>query len=215
MKKITILFSFITLLIGTVQSQTINCGNLCILNIGIDTIGSNELNVTVYNGDTTFIDYPSVVVVSNTGDTIGNIDNYFFLFGQAGMDTVIHNIPTNLDSLPSPFTCTVYYTNNMTNQTCSYSYPMNCTAGINEIGVNEHHVSIFPNPTTSNFTIDLGGPIMENAKVSIYNEIGQMVKWLSTRETHISLDRTELSNGIYFVTVDIGNERITKKLIVE
>ena len=106
------------------QAQVFSCSSLCIQSISIDT-ANNELDVTVINAGTEQVNYPVIVVVDTAGDTIANINADFYLFAQLGNDTVTHDLPTTLDSLPSNFTGTVYVTDAIYDTTCSYSYPMN------------------------------------------------------------------------------------------
>ena len=137
MKKITLLFALFILFLNTNKAQTINCPAFCVLNITIDTVGSNTLNVTIYNGDTMNVNYPTVVVTNSVGDTVGNIDTAFFFFAQLAGDTIVHNIPTSLDSLNSGFTGIVYLRDGIYLSTCAFNYPMNCTVGIKELVRNQ------------------------------------------------------------------------------
>lgn len=214
MKKITCLFSILLLITFISKSQTFNCSNFCILGITIDTVGPNTLNVTIYNGDSTFVNYPSVVVVNTAGDTVGNINNYFFFFGQPGMNTLVHNIPTTLDSLSPSFTGTVYYTDNSTNQTCSFSYPMSCTVGIKEMIAGNNMITVFPNPASSEINISISN-FEHQAVIKIFNEYGQLVKSVATNYTTAKIDCNGLSNGIYFITVESENTITKSKFVIQ
>ena len=130
MKKLTALF--FPLMFSITSYSQINCSQICILNIGnLDTV-NNTLDVTIYNGNTDHINYPSVMLVDMNGDTVANIDNIFYFFTHPAQDTLVHTIPTTLANIPNGFTCTVYLRDNLTDSVCSYSYPMNCTLAINE-----------------------------------------------------------------------------------
>ncbi len=69
-------------------------------------------------------------------------------------------------------------------------------------------VYIYPNPTSNTFSIDLKNEVLE--KATIYNQLGQKVKEVTTNEVNIS----NLSNGIYFVKIiaQSGNAA-TKKVV--
>ncbi len=69
--------------------------------------------------------------------------------------------------------------------------------------------SISPNPTTNIFTIDLRNAILE--KAIIYNQSGQQVKEVTTKEVNIS----NLSNGIYFVKITSQSGKIAVKKVIK
>ena len=165
MKKITLLFALSFLIISSSRAQTITCSNFCVLSITIDTVGVNTLKVTVFNGDTLNINYPVVVVTNAAGDTVGNKDTAFFFFAQLAGDTVIHSIPTTLDSLGTAFTGTVYYRDGISHSTCSFAYPMNCTVGIKEVVAENNSLTTYPNPASNNVIVNLSN--LNNQKVTI------------------------------------------------
>jgi hypothetical protein len=212
MKKF-ILLAIVLFSINSAKSQTMNCGNFCVLNISIDTV-NNELDVTIYNGDTNHVNYPIVVVTNAAGDTVGNINNSFFLFAQLAGDTVVHQIPTTLDSLAAGFTGTVYLTDPMDSTTCMFSYPMSCTVGVNEIAA-FHEVSVYPNPASDQITIDLHKIQSQNASIRIFDTRGALQKSYYTSESQLLINRDGLGSGMYFVVIIAGNERFTNKLIIK
>jgi len=213
MKKHLLLFCSLFLFLAA-QAQTVNFVNMCVLNITIDTTGTNELNVTIYNGDTVHVNYPTVVVVNTSGDTVGNINNNFYLFAQLPGDTVTHVIPTSLDSLPTGFTCSVYFTDQVWDTTYMFSYPMSCTVGINEAYVTGS-INVYPNPATDNITIDMKKPANQQARITIYDITGKELKSYSTPDDRLSINRDGLENGMYFITVVTNKQRYTSKLIVK
>jgi len=69
-------------------------------------------------------------------------------------------------------------------------------------------ISIFPNPTSDTFMIDLKGETLE--KVIFYNQLGQKIKEVTSNEVDVS----KLSNGIYFVKITSeSGKTATKKII--
>ncbi|HEY0029204.1 MAG TPA: T9SS type A sorting domain-containing protein [Bacteroidia bacterium] len=198
----------------TSKAQVMNCGSFCILNINnIDTL-SNELDVTVYNDDTNFVNYPIVVVVNSIGDTVANINNTFYFFGHPAGDTVVHTIPTTLDSIPVGFTGTVYFSDGLFDTTCSYSYPMACSVGLYEYAANNNSLSVYPNPASTTINICFGKS-NSTAIISLYDASGRAVRNFTTTEKNISIDRGDLRSGIYFVNAIIGDQRLTKKIVLE
>ncbi|HAP01835.1 MAG TPA: hypothetical protein DCQ93_07935 [Bacteroidetes bacterium] len=77
-----------------------------------------------------------------------------------------------------------------------------------------------PNPAdnTTSFTINLSKP--SSVKVEVTNILGEVVSTLpgtnyKSGMSNINLNVSSLSSGIYFYTVTVGNESVTKKMIVD
>ncbi|MGZ4049432.1 MAG: T9SS type A sorting domain-containing protein [Bacteroidia bacterium] len=219
MKKITLLFIFISVLTLSNKAQIINCSNFCILSIGnLDTIGQNRLDVTISNGvfynDSNIVNYPTIVVVNSLNDTVANKNDYFYLPVQSPDSTVTQTIPTTLDSIPFGFTGTVYLRDRVYNTTCSFPYPMTCTAGIHELTATPV-MSIYPNPATTNITISLGNLKNKEALFTMYDDTGKKVRSFNSSSPENIIDRGNLPGGIYFINVLVGDKQLTKKIILE
>jgi hypothetical protein len=215
-KKLLLLSIAIIAFTFTSKSQNITCGSFCILNIdNIDTVGSNTLDVTIFNGDSVFVNYPIVVVTDALGDTIANIDNLYFFFGQLPGDTVAHTIPTSLDSIPAGFTGTIYLDDPTDSLApCMFSYPMSCTVGINELASNISF-NIYPNPATTIINIDFTEIKSAVATINIYDLTGKIVRSISTTERLSSIERGDLRSGIYFIQLVTAENVLTKKIVLE
>lgn len=215
MKKITLLFIFISVFAFSSKAQ-VYCGNFCVIGINnIDTIGVNTLDVTIYNGDSHQVNYPTIVVTNALGDTVANIEDYFYLFAHMPGDTLTQTIPTSLDSIPAGFTGTVYLTDRIYSSTCAFSYPMTCTSlGIDELATNSA-MTIYPNPATTTINISLSELKNNQAHFTMYDATGKRVKSFSSFAAENSIDRDDLPSGIYFITVLIGDKQLTKKIVLE
>lgn len=92
-------------------------------------------------------------------------------------------------------------------------------SGKNGVGINENtdknFLSIFPNPLISSTTIQTMGNLT-NATLSIYNAFGQKVKQVNNISGQtISLSRSALPGGLYFIRLTEGGKIIAvKKLII-
>jgi Secretion system C-terminal sorting domain len=214
MKKIILLFLFLAAFGFTNKAQVLNCGNFCILSIDSLVTSDSTLNVTIYNGDTNQVNYPIVIVTNSTGDTVANIDQLFYFFEQPAGDTLVHTIRTSLTSIPVGFTGTVYITDPLYHITCSHSYPMSCTVGINEL-VAANSISIYPNPSEGDINISLGDLKNNEALITLFDATGKMVRSISTYTNQSTLERGDLAKGIYFMRVLIGDKQLTKKLILQ
>jgi len=80
--------------------------------------------------------------------------------------------------------------------------------------VNEHKKQdfiVYPNPTSDKLSI---AGLTENSKYRIFNIQGQLV--LSGEvNTYETIDITSCKNGLYFITVELNNQKITRKIIKE
>lgn len=97
----------------------------------------------------------------------------------------------------------------------------NSVVGIEKVNVLESNFSIYPNPTnTGSASIQFSSDSkFENASLYVSNILGEKVQKvfageLNETEYRFDINTSELSPGIYFVTLRSGARRITKKLIV-
>jgi hypothetical protein len=206
-----LLISFFTVFSFATKAQTINCNSFCVLGMTLDTI-SDRLHVTIANNDTNFVNYPTVVVTNTAGDTVGNRENAFYLFGQPANDTTDHNISTTLTSLSSSFTGFVYLTDQVWDITCMFSFPMTCTVGINEY-VSEDNFLIYPNPATDKFTVGLNNSKNKSVDVTIIDITGKIVKRYLTNSDNLIIDRDGIQSGLYFISVVSEGQRRTNKVV--
>jgi alpha-tubulin suppressor-like RCC1 family protein len=91
---------------------------------------------------------------------------------------------------------------------------LNVTA-VNEIA-DENIFSIFPNPSTGKFTIQSSEKI---SSLTIKNELGQTIYSESKKdfagEYNSTIDLSNQPKGVYFIDMLCGNERRTRKIILE
>ncbi|MEI6019864.1 MAG: T9SS type A sorting domain-containing protein [Bacteroidota bacterium] len=92
--------------------------------------------------------------------------------------------------------------------------------GINEIQANNVSQSlVYPNPANGNAFVKLTLSKNENVQISVMNIVGQVVKTTSANgnvgENNIQFDLSGLNSGVYMVTVKVGNNNSTKKIVVE
>ncbi len=79
-------------------------------------------------------------------------------------------------------------------------------------------ISIFPNPSASQVTLNLTLFQSSEVIIEIYNDIGQLVQLLSSQVFEagaqtISIDNTNLSKGVYFIKVLVNKQESMHKLI--
>jgi aminopeptidase N len=79
--------------------------------------------------------------------------------------------------------------------------------------------SLYPNPSNGNVTIQINSYSNgNNSKIIVYNIKGMIVYENSFQNTENQFERIvplqNLSNGIYLLTILSGQEKVTKKLII-
>lgn len=78
--------------------------------------------------------------------------------------------------------------------------------------------SVSPNPNNGLFHLDLTSKTSKTYSLSVRNSIGQIV-YTDNISVNGSLSRnmdlTNVDKGLYFVTLDNGSERLTKKIIIQ
>lgn len=80
---------------------------------------------------------------------------------------------------------------------------------------NESNFSIYPNPANDQLTIDVENGVTQNLSLTIYNEIGGVVKTVSIHQIKQQFDISELSNGFYLVELKSLNGSSVQKLTIE
>jgi hypothetical protein len=74
----------------------------------------------------------------------------------------------------------------------------------------ENAVSIFPNPTTSRFTVE--GQGMNH--IAVYNLMGQKVYEMECRGESVDINLSDAESGIYMVRISTVNGEVTKRITV-
>jgi hypothetical protein len=77
---------------------------------------------------------------------------------------------------------------------------------------------LLPNPARLSTTIHLLNSVDKKCSITLYKLNGEKVREINTGSlsgrNFIILSTPELCNGIYFVVMDTGNDRITRKLVI-
>ena len=84
---------------------------------------------------------------------------------------------------------------------------------------NDFAFNLFPNPANKKITLSLNLAKTENVSIKITNMLGQLeesesVNRLNSGKNEYSYDVSNISNGVYFITLSSENLRATKKLII-
>ena len=99
-------------------------------------------------------------------------------------------------------------------------YPIICGDIISGISKNlglSNSINIMPNPSTGLFNIVATLPSTQDLSVTVTNAIGQIIvsnKYNSILTDVINLDLSNQSNGVYFVTLSNGQDKMVQRLIL-
>ncbi len=212
MRKLFLMIAICAFFSDNVSSQIMNCSQFCVLNMTIDTV-NDELDVTIYNGDTNQVNYPTVYVVDMIGDTVGNAGGSFFLFAHGAGDTITHVIPTTLDSLPASFSGTIHFRDQIWDTSCAFTYPMLCNpASIYEKFIPDAFTA-YPNPSAADISIRFNRLGVKS--ITLFDHSGKVILRNSTSEEYMILKKGDLSNGLYFLEAIIDGKRYTEKVIFQ
>lgn len=80
--------------------------------------------------------------------------------------------------------------------------------GVNEQA--ENGISIFPNPTTSRFTVE--GASMNH--IAVYNLVGQKVYEMDCQGESVDINLSNAETGVYMVRISTVNGEVTKRITV-
>ena len=91
------------------------------------------------------------------------------------------------------------------------------STGVNSNSINDGKVNIFPNPASDLIAIQIKDLVKENYDVVLYDVTGKLVeqKTLYQGSTIVYFDTKTLYSGVYFVKIIVGDNVITKKIIIE
>lgn len=94
------------------------------------------------------------------------------------------------------------------------------TVGLEELA-NTIGLNIYPNPTMTSSTLEFTSPVDAKAVVNVYDVTGRMVEEAGFTAAAGSVSRYEVNQhamlraGIYFITLDLNNQKVTRKLVIE
>lgn len=83
------------------------------------------------------------------------------------------------------------------------------------INSNNEGMNLYPNPTSSSFSIEIAGLDNNVFRIDIINSMGKLVTSKSEVANYSSIDVSHYSNGLYFVRVYFDGTVSTKKLLVK
>lgn len=80
-------------------------------------------------------------------------------------------------------------------------------------------LEIAPNPNNGKFFLTIAGSVRESTGVYVFDMLGQVVFYQkgfsATDRTKIPIELSDMSSGVYVIQVQTGNQKVSKKLVIE
>ena len=91
------------------------------------------------------------------------------------------------------------------------------TLATNEFDVST--LSLYPNPASQEFTLNIGDNSSDNIDISIVNSLGQQLKHYNQSAfnggSQANFDVSSFTSGLYFITIKVDNLSTVKKLLIK
>ena len=88
---------------------------------------------------------------------------------------------------------------------------------INQTSTFTSEVQLFPNPTTDKVNLKFTAQKTTMAECTVYNELGKKVKSqrekVSAGKNQLRIDLQKLKVGIYFVSIELDGDIITRQIV--
>ena len=146
-------------------------------------------------------------------DTATNLFNYDIFYGENGLSFSSSNNKRIFTGVNYYITKCFSYQNEFryTALTNDSLFVLGIGEVLSSTLINTHldQIELFPNPASSSITI-YSNEKLSNYKFRLYNIYGGRI---DLRLDSNTLDISQLNDGVYFLVVEYGNRRITKKII--
>jgi hypothetical protein len=98
-------------------------------------------------------------------------------------------------------------------------FTSNSALGIIDNTSNVNSLEVYPNPMSDNATVNFNLATATNVELTMNNVLGQTVYssalgQLSSGDHNVKLDASKLNAGIYFITLNVADGKITKKVSI-
>ena len=85
---------------------------------------------------------------------------------------------------------------------------------ISDIGITEElaeKVNIYPNPANNFITINANNNTISSVK--LYSVEGKLLRSHTTNQTSVIIEKNELTNGLYFIELEVNKQTIKKSVV--
>jgi hypothetical protein len=191
--------------------EPVNFSLICIDSIWYDTSNPYIIHTRVFNGSINHLNYPTVQIISPTGDTVGNPQNQFNFFAHMGNSYLVYSDSITTTGITNWSSYTFVMSDGLAD-TSSIVRMCSPTGILSQQG-RTHNIRIWPNPFSDH--VNIGSTDVEGGKVvfRLYDMTGRV---------HITediafpqlVDCKGLARGVYFYTLDNAQGRLASGKIV-
>jgi hypothetical protein len=184
----------------SVRANAINSG--CEALFPFETVGQQEDLWDWYS-------YPALSAFAPfIGATQGQVDTAYGLSIQNNPNMSKSQALAYIDTIQNYIAPRAYLALDLTSWSCT---PL----GINQVKDAADFVSVFPNPSSGNFTINSSLPAGSISSIEITDVSGRIVKAISSPSNSITVDRKTMADGMYYVKVRSASGDAVKKIILQ
>jgi subtilisin family serine protease len=192
------------------------CSNLCagnytlVTNDGFGCTTANTLSIfaPTNNMVTSITSTDAACGTCSTGiaslNVTGGVSPYSYTWSPSG-----GNGPTASNLAPICYTVVVSdaFGCSVSTSTC-----IGFSTGLKNTTLNNSLLLVYPNPAQSNVTIEYQGV---SFNFVLYNNLGQLVAANQNNQSKAVINLNEFAKGVYLIEVEIGKDKIRKKLIID
>jgi serine protease AprX len=107
--------------------------------------------------------------------------------------------------------------NTSPNNFIGWGIPNMCAlpVGVNEINMQNHLFSVFPNPTANKVNVKITDKSYAAQTIELRNVLGALLKTVAITSEETSIDLSSYANGVYFIKVNTKGGSSTQRIVKE
>jgi PKD repeat protein len=195
-------------MVRAVLLETSPSGTYYNISQGISDTALNNNNLVV-NAAFTTSGSTNVITFTNTSS---NATSYQWNFGDAGTSTLTSPIHTY--TFDGNYTVTLIATNGC--DTDTFTFLVTIATGVYEF-TSGPEFQLFPNPSTSHFTLvfdEFESRKLSGRSLKFESILGEIIFYQTIEGKSFQIDVSKLSPGIYLLSVESEQGRVTKRIVV-
>ena len=137
---------------------------------------------------------------------------YNWNFGDGGTSTSAN--PSHTYATGGTYNVCLIVTGIDSGSVCYDTICHSITVGLSAVGqLDNNPLTVYPNPTSSHITLEL--PSTETYLVNLSDVAGRLIRneYIQSSNKKIMIDITNLSSGVYRLTLSSGNKKYTAKIL--